>query len=162
MTPHHAVEITLTRPATASELQRARRRVPLATNADFTRLLVVQQAKSPGRALRVLRHLLDVQLPIDVMTTHYPDRRGQILLNVAVSHAIRRIIRHKAAALGQTPQDFLSQAVTTAVDRHERQRLRHLTDRLEGLLTDNTAEELLLAAADVLSRPHRSGTPSKR
>ncbi|MGW3937664.1 hypothetical protein [Streptomyces phaeochromogenes] len=161
MTPHHAVEITLTRPATTRELQRANRRVPLATNSDFTRLLVVQPAKSPGRAFRALRRLLDTQLPIDVMTTHYPDRLGRILLNVAFSHDAHRTIRHNAAALGQRPQDFLREAVTTAVDHHERQRIRHLTVRLESLLTENTTEELLLAAADILSRSHRSSTASQ-
>ncbi|MEU0818690.1 hypothetical protein [Streptomyces mirabilis] len=70
MTPHHAIEIALTRPATAAELQRARRTVALAANAERTRLMAVQQARSPGRALHRLRHHLDALLPIDVLTTH--------------------------------------------------------------------------------------------
>lgn len=56
MTAHHAIEIALTRPATPRELSRACHVVPLGANTDFTRLLALQRAKTPGRALRVLRH----------------------------------------------------------------------------------------------------------
>ncbi|NUK06841.1 hypothetical protein HRW23_08700 [Streptomyces lunaelactis] len=126
MTAHHAIEITLTRPATGCELRLARRAVPLGTNTARTRLLALQRAKTPGRALRVLRHRLDALLPIDVLTTHYPDRQGCVLLNFALSHTARTAIRHAAAARSQRPRDFLSQTVTDAVALHKEERARRL------------------------------------
>lgn len=150
MTPHHAIEIALTRPATAAELHRARRTVALAANAERTRLMAMQQAGSPGRVLHRLRHQLDALLPIDVLTTHYPDRRGQVRLNVALSHAAHTAIRRAAAARGQRPQDFLSQSVTAAVARHERERAQRLTAQLEELFAHHTAEEVLACTASAL------------
>ncbi|MGB8938880.1 MAG: hypothetical protein WCD21_01355, partial [Streptomyces sp.] len=85
MTRQYAVEISLTRPASAGELHRARYRVTFAANADHTRLMTVQSGNSPGRALHRLRRRLGTVLPIDVLTTHYPDRRGRVLLNVVLS-----------------------------------------------------------------------------
>ncbi|MFE1880171.1 hypothetical protein [Streptomyces diastatochromogenes] len=150
MTVHHAVEITLTRPATDGELRRAGRIVALASNTDHTRLLIVQRAKTPGRALRAVRHRLNAALPIDVVTTHYPDRQGCVLVNFALSHEARTIIHRAAAAGGQRPRDFLSQTVTDAVARHQEERARRLTTHLNGLLDQHTAEELLLGAASML------------
>jgi hypothetical protein len=156
VTAHHAIEITVTRPATPCELSRARQAMPLGANTDFTRLLALQRAKTPGRALRVLRHRLDALLPIDVLTTHYPDRQGCVLLNVALSHTARTTVQQAAAARGQRPRDFLRQTVTAAVARHQEERARHLTNQLEGLLNQHSPEELLLCAASTLlnhSRP---------
>ncbi|WP_198655607.1 hypothetical protein [Streptomyces geranii] len=150
MTPHHAIEIALTRPATTAELHRARRTVALAANAERTRLMAVQQASSPGRALHRLRHQLNALLPIDVLTTHYPDHRGQVRLNVAFSHSARTAIHQAAAARGQRPQDFLSQSVTAAVTRHKRERAQRLTAQLERLLAHHTAEEVLACTASTL------------
>ncbi|MGF0173852.1 hypothetical protein ACQF36_26065 [Streptomyces sp. Marseille-Q5077] len=161
MISHHAVEIALTRPATDDELCRARRVVALASDTSRTRLLALQRAKTPGRAVRALRQRLKAVLPIDVLTTHYPDQQGRVLLNVALSPSTQTTVRQAAAAHGQRPRDFLSQAVTDAVARHREKRARHLTSRLEELLGEHTPEELLLCAArTLLSRPHRrpSGT----
>ncbi|MET7654774.1 hypothetical protein [Streptomyces sp. NPDC005486] len=166
MTAHHAIEITLARPATNGELRRARRVMALASNNDHTQLLTLQRAKTPGRALRVLRHRLDAVLPIDVLTTHYPDREGCVLVNFALSRTARTAIRRAAAAHGQRPQDFLRQSVTDAVARHQEERARHLTTQLEGLLAQHTPEELLFCAAStLLSHQNRlssgkSSTPS--
>lgn len=162
MTRHpvgHAVEITLTRPATHGELRRARRGVTLAANADRTRLMVVHSARSPGGALRVLRRRLGTRLPIDVLTTHYPDRRGQVLLNVALNSAAHEALCRDAAALGQDPQDVLGQRVRAAVARDARERARHLEDRLESLLAHHTPEEVLTGVARCLCGPHYSRTP---
>jgi uncharacterized protein (DUF1778 family) len=150
VTPHHAIEITLTRPATAAELHRARRTVALAANAERTRLMAVQQARSPGRALHRLRLQLDTLLPIDVLTTHYPDHRGQVRLNVTLSRATSTAIRRAAATRGQRPQDFLGQRVTAAVARHERERAQRLTAQLEELLAHHTTEEVLACTASTL------------
>ena len=150
MTPHHAVEITLTRPATSDELRHARRGVPLAANAARTRLMAVHGARSPGGALQALRRRLDAWLPIDVLSTHYPDRHGQILLNVALGHTADRALRRDAAVVGQRPQDLLRRRVTAALTRAEQERARRLEDRIESLLAHHTPDEVLACVAGLL------------
>ncbi|MDO0935224.1 hypothetical protein QQY66_27450 [Streptomyces sp. DG2A-72] len=103
MTRQYVVEIALTRPASARELHRARCFVAFAANADRTRLMTVQSGKSPGRALHRLRRRLDSVLPIDVLSTHYPDRHGRVLLNVVLSRSANAQIRQEAAASGARP-----------------------------------------------------------
>jgi hypothetical protein len=98
--PHHAVEIILTRPATPGELRHARCGVSLAASADRTRLMAVHSARSPGSALHALRRRLGARLPIDVLTTHYPNRHSQVLLNVTLSHAADKALRQDAKVLG--------------------------------------------------------------
>ncbi|WEH12306.1 hypothetical protein [Streptomyces sp. VNUA24] len=124
VTRHHAVEILLTRPLSPGELKRARRAVPLAANADRTRLMAVQDARSPSRALHRLRRRLDSRLPIDVLSTHYPDCKGQVQLNIAFSRSDDAAIRKAAACRGQRPGEFLSRRVTAALAEQEQQRLR--------------------------------------
>ncbi|MFJ9591055.1 hypothetical protein [Streptomyces acidicola] len=156
MTSHHAVEITLTRPLTPGELKRARPSVPLAANADRTRLMAVQRAHSPGTALHLLKRRLGSRLPIDVLSTHYPDRHGQVRLNVAFSRKAEAVIRRAAAASGQRPKQFVRQSVTTAVARQEQERLQLLEVRFESLLAHHTPEEVLACAATaLLGRQHR-------
>ncbi|MET9562204.1 hypothetical protein [Streptomyces tauricus] len=155
MRPCHAVEILLTRPANPRELRYIRRNTWLAVNADRTRLLAVQRARNPGAALHQLRRRLEARLPLDVLSTHYPDRRGQVLLNVALAPATGRALRRDAAALGQRPQDVLRQRVITALAREEERRARHLKDRFDRLLTDHTPEEVL-AGAIALTHKRRS------
>ncbi|MER5656475.1 hypothetical protein ABT076_26065 [Streptomyces sp. NPDC002131] len=156
MTRHHAVEIILTRPAAPGELQRIPHGMPLAASADRTRLMAVQRAHNPGGALHLLRRRLDSRLPIDVLTTHYPNHHGQVLLNVALERTTAAAIRQAAAVSEQRPQDFLGQRVTAALALQERDRLRLLEARLEDLLAHHTPEEVLACAADtLLSRHHR-------
>ncbi|MFD4612725.1 hypothetical protein ACFWOT_32545 [Streptomyces sp. NPDC058440] len=157
MTRHHAVEITLPRPATPGELRHARCGVPLAANADRTRLMTVHGARSPGGALHALRRRLDTLLPIDVLSTHYPNRHGQILLNVALGHTADRALRRHAAVVGQRPQDLLRQRATAALTREEQERARRLEGRLESLLAHHTPDEVLACAAGLLhGRQHHS------
>lgn len=158
MTRHHAVEILLTRPLSPGELKRARRGVPLAVNADRTRMMAVQYASSPGHALHKLRRRLGNRLPIDVLSTHYPDRKGQVRLNVAFSRSDEAAVRRAAASRGQRPAEFLSRRVTAALAERERERLRTLEDRLRDLLADHTLEEVLICAARTRSRHRRSPT----
>ncbi|MER6352416.1 hypothetical protein ABT186_11335 [Streptomyces sp. NPDC001634] len=156
----HAVEIILTRPVTGAELHRACRRVPLAANMDRTRLMAVHRAKSPGRALRSLRHELDRLLPIDVLMTHYPDAAGHVLLNIAFTRAMCSAISRAATARGQKPAGFLSRTIVNAVERDERARTRHLTAQLQDLLVQHTPEAVLACAARVLldDQSPRSGS----
>ncbi|AZQ32126.1 hypothetical protein EJ357_47590 [Streptomyces cyaneochromogenes] len=158
---HHAVEITLTRPAAPGEIRHARHRVPLAANADRTRLMVVHSAHGPGRALHGLRRRLGPWLPIDVLTTHYPDRHGQVLLNVDLDSATHEVLCRDASALGQRPQDVLGRRVRAALDRDARERAERLEDRLASLLAHHTPEEVLASAARrVGCRHHRCAPPA--
>lgn len=159
MRRQHAVEIILTRPAGCGELRRACRAAPLAANADRTRLMAVRRAKSPGRALRSLRHVLDRLLPIDVLTTHYPDQSGKVLLNLVLPRATRSAVREAAAARRQKPADFLGRTLVAALERHERDRTRQLTGQLESLLVDHAPEEVLACAARALLRSRHPASP---
>jgi hypothetical protein len=160
VTPHHAVEIMLTRPAAPGELRQARCGVPLAASADRTRLMAVCSARSPGGALHALRRRLGARLPINVLTTHYPDQHGQVLLNVALDHAADQALRQAAAILGRSPQELLRRRVTAALDRDEQERARRLEAGLESLLADHPPEEVLACVAGLLHshRHHPAST----
>ncbi|MER7408359.1 hypothetical protein ABT373_39385 [Streptomyces sp. NPDC000070] len=160
MTPHHAVEITLTRPATHGELREACGGVPLAANADRTRLMALHSARHPGGALHALRRRLGMRLPIDVLTTHYPDRHGQVVLNIALSHAADQALRQDAAAMGQRPQEVLRQRVSACVARDQQERARRLEERLESLLARHTPEEVLACAAGLLHGRQQRRVPT--
>ncbi|MFJ4836203.1 hypothetical protein ACIP79_40885 [Streptomyces sp. NPDC088747] len=144
MTPCHAAEILLTRPASPGELRHVRCSSWLAVNADRTRLKAVQRAASPGAALHLLRRQLDTPLPIDVVSTHYPDRHGQVLLNVPLDHTAGRAPRRDAAARGQRSRGVLRQHVAIARAREE--------ECLKPLLTDHTPEEVLAGGAALLHK----------
>ncbi|MFJ1656739.1 hypothetical protein ACIOC2_36390 [Streptomyces sp. NPDC088337] len=159
MTLHHAVEITLTRPATRGDLRDARRGMLLAASADRTRLLTVYSARRPGGVLHALRRHLEARLPVDVLTTHYPNRHGQILLNVALHQTADDALRQAAAVLGQRPEDVLRQTVADALARDAQRRTRQLQARLENLLADHTPDEVLVGVADLL---HDCRHPSTR
>ncbi|MDQ0405301.1 hypothetical protein ABVB69_13250 [Streptomyces sp. NPDC000349] len=159
----YAVEIFLTRPATARELDRARRRMLFAANADRTRLMTVHSGTSPGRTLHRLRRRLDDVLPIDVLTTHCPDRDGRILLNVDLLQDVDAAIRREAAASARRPRDVLGERITTGLARERRERRHRLESQLHGLLAQHTPQELLACAAALLSRtPDCVSPPSPR
>src|SRR5689334_4096667 len=101
--PFHALDVTLTRALTPADFRRAVRTMPLAANHDTTRLLALVRAKTPAKALNRLRHQLGRRLPIDVITTHYPDPYGQILLNVAFSPAAYTALEAAAAHAERPP-----------------------------------------------------------
>lgn len=102
--------------------------------------MTVRLAKSPGRALQSLRRELDQFLRIDVLTSHYPDPSGQVVLNVGFSRAMRDLISQAAAARGQKPADFLTRTVVEAAAQDERIRARHLAMQLQDLLVHHTPE----------------------
>ncbi|WP_449353120.1 hypothetical protein [Streptomyces shaanxiensis] len=147
---HHVVEILLTRPVTQSELRRASRALPLGANCDGTRLMTIHPAKTPGRALRSVRRRLQRLVPVDILTTHYPDPSGQVTLNVEFGPAPWRLIRVAAAARGQRPAEYVGQSLTGALRRSEQERDRALTAQLEGMLAHHRPEEVLACTARIL------------
>ncbi|MFG2134782.1 hypothetical protein ACGFNV_44510 [Streptomyces sp. NPDC048751] len=159
MNRHHAVEVILTQPVTSGELRHSCRIVPLAANADRTRLMALQRAHSPGGALHMLRRRLGSLLPIDVLTSHYPNRHGHILLNVDLKHTAAAAIRQAATVRGQRPQDFLGRCVTDALAEHEQRRRRLLEARLEDLLVHHPPEDILACAGSLLDRRRPPAAP---
>ncbi|MFC4469299.1 hypothetical protein ACFPH6_33105 [Streptomyces xiangluensis] len=153
--PHHALEITLTRPLAPAELHHATRSMPLAANHDATRLMAVTRAKTPVRALNRLRHQMDGRLPIDVITTHYPDADRQILLNVTLPTATHTSIRHAADRAGQSPERFVQLALHHALAQHASDEADRLDQAVQHLLVGTTAAHLLAAVGRALT--HTTG-----
>ncbi|GAA5215858.1 hypothetical protein [Streptomyces thinghirensis] len=149
---HHALEVVLTRPARPAELHAATRSIPLAANHDATRLMALCPGKTARRAAHRLRRRLGTHLPIDVITTHYPDTHGQVLLNVCVPPATRAALGRTAEQAGQTSEQMLERALRqklTQCDREEADRLSHAVDHL---LTSTTPARLLTAVGHALTR----------
>jgi hypothetical protein len=157
--PHHALEITLTRPLSPTALRRAARLLPLAANHDATRVMAIVEAKTSHRAVRRLRHRLGTRLPIDVITTHYPDADHRVLLNVAFPPAVHAALKAQARRAAQTPERFLELAVRRALAEHA----DHETDRLDRavrqLLAHADPAYLLSAVGQALTRLPEGPTP---
>ncbi|MFE9059886.1 hypothetical protein [Streptomyces mutabilis] len=156
--PYHALEIILARPATPAELHQAAHTLPLAANRDATRVLALVRAKAPGRAAHRLRRRLGAQLPIDVITTHYPDVGGQILLNVAFPPDVHATLRRTADQAGQPPEHFVALALHRALAQHADEETDRLDRAVHGLLAGTTAAHLLAAVGRAMTHP--IGDPS--
>ncbi|MEI5011698.1 hypothetical protein RB196_34505 [Streptomyces sp. PmtA] len=154
--PHHAVEITLTRPASPRELDHAGRLTPLAANHDHTHLLALTEAKTPHRALNRLRHTLNETLPIDVLATHYPDTHGKITLNVAFTPTTDAAVRRAAAQHGQPAEAFVEHSLAQALERLDREETERLKRAMHALLSTTTRDHLLTAVARALATPRPS------
>lgn len=150
--PHHALDITLTRPLTPAELHQATRTMPLAANHDTTHLLALVSAKTPGKALNRLRHQTGALLPIDVITTHYPDADGKILLNVAYPPATHAVLQAAADSAGQPLRLFLQMALHRALARHADEEAERLDRALQQLLAHTTPAHLVAAVGHALTR----------
>lgn len=150
---HHALEITLTRAPTEAERHQATCTMPLAANHDATRLMALVQAKTPHRALHRLRRQLDPLLPIDVISTHYPDAENHILLNVAFEPASHDIVRRAARAQGQSPPAFVEQTLHHALARRARNEADYLDLTLHALLARTSTPQLLAALGRALTPP---------
>ncbi|MGW1673359.1 hypothetical protein [Streptomyces sp. NPDC002324] len=150
--PHHALDITLTRPLTPAELHQATRTMPLAANHDTTHLMALVSAKTPGKALNRLRHQTGKLLPIDVITTHYPDADGKILLNVAYPPATHADLQAAANSAGQPLRLFLQMAVHRALAEHASAEADRLDRALQDLLAHTTPVHLIAAVGHALTR----------
>jgi hypothetical protein len=150
--PYHALEVTLTRSLTPAELHQAARMMPLAANHDTTRVMTVVRAKTPGKALGRLRRQVGGRLPLDVITTHYPDADGGVLLNVSLPPAAHSALRATADGAGQTPRVFLQLAVHRALVQHARDEADRLDQAVQRLLECTTAPQPMAALGRALSR----------
>ena len=150
--PHHALEIALTRPLTSAELRHTAYALPLATNHDATRLMAVAGGKTPERAAHRLRQRLTAQLPIDVITTHYPDVHGQVLLNVAFPPAIHTTLHRNARRAGLTPERYVRQALHRALAEHADREADRLDHAVRQLLLHSSPAHVLSAVGHALTR----------
>ncbi|SOR76559.1 hypothetical protein SCNRRL3882_0043 [Streptomyces chartreusis NRRL 3882] len=156
--PHHALEIALTRPLTAAEHRHATQAWPLAANHDATRLMALAGATTPERAAHRLRRRLTDRLPIDVITTHYPDTHGHVLLNLAFPPAIHTALERDAQNAGLTPERFVREALHRALAEHADQGAERLDRAVHHLLADTTPAHLLAAVGHALTRPQQGPT----
>ncbi|NWF31305.1 hypothetical protein HW130_34685 [Streptomyces sp. PKU-EA00015] len=151
--PLHAVEITPTRPATPGELRRAAQAMALAPDADRTRLMPVARGRTARKALRGTRARLEHLLPIDILTTHYPDSTGGVLVNVALPERVHAYLEDTARREGCSTEAQLTAAVHRALAHAERDKARRLDAALDELLTWSTPHQLLAAAARTVNQP---------
>ncbi|MER7720740.1 hypothetical protein ABTX99_27990 [Streptomyces flaveolus] len=152
--PHHALEIQLTRPARPVELRAVARSIPLAANSDTTRLMALSPGKTARRAARHLRRHLGTSLPIDVITTHYPDPGGQVLLSVALPPATQATLRQSAQQSEQTPEQTVERALRQELAQCDRDEADRLGREVTSLLATTTPTRLLAALGHVLARTH--------
>ncbi|MCS0605680.1 hypothetical protein NX794_31420 [Streptomyces sp. LP11] len=154
MTSHHAVEILLTRPADPSE-RRYIHNSWLAMDADHTRLMAVCSARSPSGALYALRRQLGARLPIHVLTTHYPDRHGQVLSTSPWTTPPWGPCAKLRPSWGSVPRSCCGGGWPRPWPGTSRNAPRRLEVRLESLLADQQPEEVLACVAGLLhSRRH--------
>jgi predicted transcriptional regulator len=152
--PFHAIDIALTRPCTRAELDRAAKTssLPLAADAESRHLMAVVRAKTPAKALRRTRHLLRNRLPIDVITSHYPDASGRVLLNVDIPddtyHHLQRTARHHH----RSPAAQLRDAILQDLAHAERDHADKLDAALDRLLAHSSPHQLLAATVRTLDR----------
>ncbi|MFJ8955195.1 hypothetical protein ACIRO1_34390 [Streptomyces sp. NPDC102381] len=154
---HHALEIALTRPLTHAELARAARLGPLAADAARHRLMAVQRADGPAQAARRLRRRLDAHLPIDVITTHYPNAHGQVLLNVTLPPAAHTALHRNARSHGRTPGHHLELALQQNLADHAGREDHRVQTAVRHLLDGTTPARLLTAVAHALTSPTPQG-----
>ncbi|MFG3117457.1 hypothetical protein ACGF4C_24020 [Streptomyces sp. NPDC048197] len=159
MRNHHALEITLTRSLKTTEIRQAACAWPLAANSDATRLMTLVAAKTPDRAVHRLRHRLGTRLPIDVITTHYPDVSGQVLLNVAFPPATHTALTTRARRAGQSLERFLHLALHRALAEQAEQEVDRLDRAVRHLLAHTTPAHLLSAVGHALTRLPEGPTP---
>jgi hypothetical protein len=157
--PHHALEIALTHPLPPPVLHRAARLLPLAANHDATRMMALVAAKTPQRAAHRLRHCLGTRLPIDVITTHYPDASHSVLLNVAFPPAAHAALTASARRAQQPPERFLELTLHRALAEHADQETDRRDRAVRQLLAHTTPAHLLAAVGHALTQLPERPTP---
>lgn len=115
--------------------------------------MAVCRAHDPGRAARRLRRRLDAHLPIDVITTHYPDTHGRLLLDVRLPPAAHATLGAAARRAGHPPGHHLELALHRALAAHARREDHRVEAAVRHLLDGTTPARLLAAVAHALTPP---------
>ena len=157
--PHHALEIILTHALSQAELDDACRKMPLAANHDATRLMTLVKADTPHRAARRLRWRLSDRLPIDAITTHYPDAEHKVLLNVALPPGAHATLTTAAWRESLTLERFIEHAVRRALADHAEQEIDRLARTVRQLLAHASPAHLLIAVGHALTQYSKEPLP---
>ncbi|WP_406438025.1 hypothetical protein OHB00_26040 [Streptomyces sp. NBC_00631] len=120
---------------------------PLASADDRRRLVVLVSAKNERRAMRKIWKRLEDALPIDVLCSLFPGPDGKYLMSIPMSEETHERIRAGAAAEGETPEEYLGEAIAEALARDRSARRAQLECSLNGLLRRYSPEEVAGAAA---------------
>ncbi|MFF8476031.1 hypothetical protein [Streptomyces sp. NPDC015414] len=115
--------------------------------------MALSGGKNPKRAAHRLRRRLTTRLPIDVITTHYPDAHGNVLLNIAFPPATHTALKRDARHAGRTPERLLREALQRALAEHADREAAHLERAVRQLLTNTTSAHLLSAVGHALIHP---------
>jgi hypothetical protein len=115
-------------------------------------------AKTPHAAAHRLRRRIGTRLPIDVITTHYPDADHSVLLNVAFPPAVHAALTADARRARQSPERFL-EAVRRALAEHADRETDRLDRAVRHLLAHTTPAYLLAAVGHALTRLPERPTP---
>ncbi|MFD5358313.1 hypothetical protein ACFWJ2_02845 [Streptomyces tendae] len=99
-----------------------------------------------------LRRRIGTRLPVGVITTHYPDRSGRILLNVAFASAAHTALRAVADRAARTPQRFLDLAVHQDLAQHAAAEADRLERALRHLFAHTAPARLIAAVGHCLIR----------
>ncbi|MFI5966399.1 hypothetical protein ACIA8J_30105 [Streptomyces asoensis] len=91
------------------------------------------------------------RLPVDVITTHYPDANRQVLLNLAFPPAVHATIRRAAHETLQSPERFVKLALQHAMDQHASDGADRLDRAVQQLLTGTAVAHLLAAVGHALT-----------
>lgn len=106
------------------------------------------------RALQRLRCRLDDVLPIDGLTTHYPDRQGRALLNVDLSQTTPSSAGKQPPAAGARETSWASESQPSS-----RANDRRGATQLHKLLTQHTPHDVLACVAGLLMRATDCSSP---
>lgn len=116
-------------------------------------------AKPPHRAARRLRNRLGEQLPIDVITTPYPDADHKVLLNVAFPSTVNAALTAQAHREHQSPERLVELAVHRALAELADQEIDRFDRAVRRLLARTTPAYLLSAVGHALTRLPERPTP---
>jgi hypothetical protein len=151
--PLYAIEIHLTRPARRVELRAAVRssRMKLAPTEGLDRIAVLVTAEDERGAIRNVWDRLENVIPIDVLTSVFPNSDGKYTLSFPLPTDALRHISARAAAAGCTPEKLIQDAIAEALARDRTSRRSHLDSRLNELLRDFAPADVVDAIALKLS-----------
>lgn len=117
--PLHAIEIILTRTVRGVELKAARRisGMPMASSYDGKSIAVLVSARDEEHAVKKVWRRLQDALPIDVLCTLFPGPDGMLRMSIPFAPGVKRRIRAWAQESGKSTEEFLSQAIKSALAR---------------------------------------------
>lgn len=141
----HAVEVTLTRPATDAEVDDLAGRAPgrYAFAHDRRRATTVVTAVTEAAAAGfVFWQTAGHGLPVDAVWSLYPDRDGFVRLVFELDGTVAGQLRRRAEQVGRDLDEFTSESVREAVEQDLARCRSQLGQALRQLVAQSSAEDL--------------------